>query len=542
MLSQAYGRQTTTGNSPRPQHPSLSQKQDKTKSTKGLVPSTTQLPKTQPQPLNHTDQPHLDLPIPSTVPEALSTGFPQQDLIGHIGDELTRVAGVKDVIRSRTDRREAILNRIYTKRPFNTVINSAATKTMVESAIKEERERRRAVLKLTGGTIRATRSRSAMPDPEPWREEPLSLLTKYILFDLDPTHPEAEEPPSNQEQVEECLRQPGIIKGWSSSSRGRMRERFASLDYRAFFEQPGRPALITLTMPGEWEELAPTGADFKKMYDKFRKRFEYEFSRKLINLWKLEFQKRGAPHLHLFCMAPTTPGKSDKPFKEWLSLAWAKSVGATGENYQKHLKAGTGIDYTTAEGMDSVAAVSRYFAGYVGKGYEHAKAYQNEPPQLWLDNNSVGRFWGYSQSIPKTEVIVELEPHHQIQVNRLLNHVVRAQGTTEFIRDNNGKVIKTVRKGSPIRTVKRPRWKLDPLTGELTGRKNPDGTPMLDKDGNPVPYYRRVTRRVKGYINRGAGLIYHEDVAVLGSQLARALEVMNGQEATDSSSSNNDAW
>lgn len=84
---------------------------------------------------------------------------------------------------------------------------------------------------------------------------------------------------------------------------------FAELDYSPLVE-PGRvPAMVTLTYPGDWEVVAPDGASVKRHMVLWRKRFLREYGEPARYIWKLEFQRRGAPHIHLW-MAP--PDRRDR--------------------------------------------------------------------------------------------------------------------------------------------------------------------------------------------------------------------------------------
>ena len=55
--------------------------------------------------------------------------------------------------------------------------------------------------------------------------------------------------------------------------------------------------------------------------------FERAWKRKLIGVWKREFQRRGAPHYHIL-MVPPHGTVNGLGFREWLSQTWASIVGA----------------------------------------------------------------------------------------------------------------------------------------------------------------------------------------------------------------------
>jgi len=126
----------------------------------------------------------------------------------------------------------------------------------------------------------------------------------------------------------------------------------------------GRTSFACLTYPAEF----PTDGRVVKG-DLHRLRREL-VRRGVGGVWALEFQKRGAPHLHLLL--------SEFVDKTWLSETWFRIVGS---GDAKHLRAGTRI-----EAMRVAHGVVAYIAGYVSK---HD---QKSVPEAY---EGVGRFWGH---------------------------------------------------------------------------------------------------------------------------------------------------
>jgi len=188
----------------------------------------------------------------------------------------------------------------------------------------------------------------------------------------------------------------GKIMGWSRKSRNRMQLRLGSLDWTPLFEDGLEPAMVTLTMPGNWEELAPTPAEFRRMVGRFRSAYADAWGSPSTGVWKLEFQRRGAPHVHILMTPPAGVAQGMYPFefRHWLSMAWARAVGAKGEDRLKHEKAGTGVDYV-GEAYRNPRLIAKYFGKH---GTFNAKEYQNQMPMLWLDAIDRGesgiQFWG----------------------------------------------------------------------------------------------------------------------------------------------------
>ena len=67
------------------------------------------------------------------------------------------------------------------------------------------------------------------------------------------------------------------------------------------------PAMVTLTYPG-MEALRLTGPRIKRHMMLWRKRFQREWGEPARYIWKLEFQRRGAPHIHLWTLHPRDAG------------------------------------------------------------------------------------------------------------------------------------------------------------------------------------------------------------------------------------------
>lgn len=163
----------------------------------------------------------------------------------------------------------------------------------------------------------------------------------------------------------------GEISGFSRRSRSRLMRKLAKIDKTEL------PLFITLTYPDEF----PTDSEiYKSDLEKFAKRMKYRFP-KYADFWKLEFQKRGAPHFHLLVW-----GIPKWHMKQLISYLWYKVVGSGDE---KHLKAGTNV-----QRIRSWRGVMSYAAKYMTKlEAGHAEG--------------CGRFWGVhgSNCIPWSDVL-----------------------------------------------------------------------------------------------------------------------------------------
>lgn len=261
-----------------------------------------------------------------------------------------------------------------------------------------------------------------------------------------------------------------VVK-WSDKSRSKMVERLATLDYSPFDIPDSLLAFITLTYPADWLCVVPTAASAKKHLHALRKRFEREFERPFYAVWKMEFQRRGAPHFHLLAPVPSGMG-----FSEWLSNAWADIVSHPDPDQRaKHLIAGTGVDRAKGMNSDTAQRISYYFSKH-SSANKGVKEYQNTPPTEWVEAGSVGRFWGYWGLKPIT-LMVMMSDADALFVARCLRRWQRA----------NSKVIKVkvwrtnMRTGRRYQRTVRRRYRVH--TGSQAFRLVPDGSAFAKQLG-----------------------------------------------------------
>lgn len=122
------------------------------------------------------------------------------------------------------------------------------------------------------------------------------------------------------------------------------------------------------------------GKDLKKMLQAFIKRLKRRFGRDIHYLWCLEFQERGAPHIHFYSDIPL--GKENHLF---FTESWLAVSNQTGDKecrkFHDHHK-----NFFTWE-MKSGA--------YLAKEYI-SKSIQKQVPEQF---KNVGRFWGSSRNM-----------------------------------------------------------------------------------------------------------------------------------------------
>lgn len=286
----------------------------------------------------------------------------------------------------------------------------------------------RAYLEVAAG-VTALRVRSIFDAPD--TAEADEANDELVLFELD------EEPDPKR----------GVIVSWSAASRRRMVRTLAELDYSGWADDGGDLAMVTLTLPAWWEVVAPDGATFKRLVDALRKRWIREVGTPWRGLWKLEFQRRGAPHLHALLRVPAVVGdeRFDErgellprlDFETWLSLTWAELCAdslsprdraayvALGEA-DRHALAGTGVDFGEASKYSDPRRTAIYFLKHSAKTQDD-KEYQHIVPALWrAEGAGPGRFWGY-WGLRRAVGVVEVSWSDFVHARRVLRHVAKAR-------------------------------------------------------------------------------------------------------------------
>jgi len=196
----------------------------------------------------------------------------------------------------------------------------------------------------------------------------------------------------------------GLITDFSRKSRNRLLKNTLSLEYtpRVF---------ITLTYPTFYPA---DSSEWKRHLDNFSRELRRQYPDSYF-IWKLEPQKRGAPHFHL--LGDIFNQELDKDFYNVVSRLWCRVVGTTGENRRKHEQAGTRVDFL--EHNDSNKKIFSYVSKYIGKPIN------GEDLPGW---SRPGRFWGVinKSSMPGKEVLnIKLDDNEIVLIKRLAKKWVR---------------------------------------------------------------------------------------------------------------------
>ncbi len=280
---------------------------------------------------------------------------------------------------------------------------------------------------------------------------------------------------------------------------------FAELDYTPLVESGRVPAMVTLTYPGDWEVVAPDGASVKRHMVLWRKRFQREYGEPARYIWKLEFQRRGAPHIHLWMAPPISPGRSGRGFAQWLSETWTQVVDhPDAEQKARHRLAGTAVDVRKGLKACDPKRLAIYFTKHSSPNLHGDKEYQHIVPELWRHpGRGPGRFWGV-YGLKKAIAVVEVPQDAYIAARR----IVRRWSRSQAVYGDSGSRF-------PTAVVPRTAVRLVPRVDRETG----------------VVAHRRIRRR-RTLCNRGGlagGYALVNDGPAFASQLSAALTVKSAR-------------
>ena len=180
----------------------------------------------------------------------------------------------------------------------------------------------------------------------------------------------------------------GEVEGFSRGARRRLLMFVNSIDRSR--SSPGQVLFVTLT----YGEVFPAAREAKRDLKVILQRFRRAWGTR-PHIWKLEPQKRGAPHFHLLLMMESQYNL-DEQIKWWAST-WAELVG--GDELEKvervHLGRAGGNNKPCCERPNEWGGVLNYVGKYIGKvtgGIEDFDASEiSERSEKW---RKPGRFWG----------------------------------------------------------------------------------------------------------------------------------------------------
>lgn len=183
----------------------------------------------------------------------------------------------------------------------------------------------------------------------------------------------------------------GGVGGFSRKSRTRLMRTLAAV------RRDKLPAFVTLTFPASY----PTAQRAKRDLDTFIKRLVRRFP-DVAGVWKLEPQRRGAPHFHLLIWGTSYP-----ELLAFVPDAWYQVVGSSDPNHLKWHKGELG-NKPCVQQVESQRGVFWYASKYMSK-------------QVGQTFSSWGRWWGVFH-------------RGKLPLGQVVNVEVTEQKAVEFIR------------------------------------------------------------------------------------------------------------
>jgi hypothetical protein len=170
----------------------------------------------------------------------------------------------------------------------------------------------------------------------------------------------------------------GEIKEFTSQSRKRMLEMFATLDRAKIKFGKQRVKFITLTYPDYEGDLKRAKRDMDTLFKRIVRKFP-----DACGVWKLEFQQRGVPHFHIMLFN----------VKWWnvthMQQTWNEVTGTDANNSLdlEVIKSFNGVMYYVAKYMGKAEKIEN---GAMGLSVSHISPQEQKhsAPEF------IGRFWG----------------------------------------------------------------------------------------------------------------------------------------------------
>ncbi|MBE7535456.1 MAG: hypothetical protein HS124_06970 [Anaerolineales bacterium] len=164
------------------------------------------------------------------------------------------------------------------------------------------------------------------------------------------------------------------------------------------------PCFVTLTYPSVYSD---NPKDWKNDLDKYLKRLARKFPN-VSGVWKLEPQKRGAPHYHLLIW-----GADFTELLVYTVTAWHEIAGNGDENHRKW-HAGWLNNKPCVSQVEKRQGVFWY-----------ASKYMSKPIEGW---ENVGRFWGvfFRDRLPQGELVtLEVTEEKAMEAIRYMKRFAR---------------------------------------------------------------------------------------------------------------------
>jgi hypothetical protein len=229
----------------------------------------------------------------------------------------------------------------------------------------------------------------------------------------------------------------GIVEEFSSDAQRRLLRLVNSFDQRAHAAKLYR--FITLTYPKEF----PAARATKTHLDAVIKRFERQWGPRGL-VWKLEAQRRGAPHYHLLLLMG-----SEATLQElnWWAENWCEVIGEPlyGDCWKVHMGAAGGNSRQCVEAVRDWNGVAVYCGKYLAKPCGNTDEWQ-----------APGRWWGVRRRelLPIETRVEDVDREVGIKARRVLRKLYERQSTgwCKLLVDRKGRWVPSP--SSPRITVK----------------------------------------------------------------------------------------
>jgi len=176
---------------------------------------------------------------------------------------------------------------------------------------------------------------------------------------------------------------------------------------RVRLKELGLPYMVTLTYPQDWPEDRAVAGHLKVFQQRARRRGFYAHG-----FWRVELQKRGAPHFHIIVWSDGEGFPTVAMVKAQLAWIWSEIVGTDDRHHRAY-----GVKVTA--GKETRKAIS-YLCKYVSKG------------DARQDTTYRGRRWGHTRQLPmgaKYEQVFDADERHlEVAFRRYLRRWLRSGG------------------------------------------------------------------------------------------------------------------
>jgi hypothetical protein len=243
----------------------------------------------------------------------------------------------------------------------------------------------------------------------------------------------------------------GEIVGWTAGAARRNRDFLQSIDAARL---NGIAVAYTLTV----RDTPPDAETWAKLIDTFRKRLHRMGC--VRDHWVVEWQKRGAPHLHGFAyFDPVKLGQLNALTRQVLArdpappydelCQWLGDIAATKvrEHWLELTK-----DYKTSwrgqhtQRMDGLIGWLQYLMKHASRGADHYQRQRSQLPEGWQKS---GRLWGKGGQWPTRTDSVVVDDTTGFRFRRALRGYGRAQAVSQLragIRHQNKAQIATAKR------------------------------------------------------------------------------------------------